>query len=81
MTILETLDNRTLLIYLLSTETPFIIENGYIKANISLFVDDDFLNNEKIKINSFSEMSSENDKEDIIRLSNEILENVKNIIS
>lgn len=81
MNILETLDNRTILAYLLSTEVPFKLENGYLKSEINLFIDRDFINNEELRINGYEMISNDPKKEEIIKQSKEILENIKNLLN
>ena len=79
MEILQPITNRILLAYLLTTELGYTIEDGYIKSNVSLLIDDEYINNEESKISQIIEIEERNKIEEIIYTLKKNLNNGNNL--
>ena len=79
MEILQPITNRILLAYLLTTELGYTIEDGYIKSNVSLLIDDEYINNEESKISQIIDIEERNKIEEIIYTLKKNLNNGNNL--
>lgn len=79
MEILQPITNRILLAYLLTTELGYTIEDGYIKSDVSLLIDDEYINNEESKISQIIDIEFRNKIEEIIYTLKKNLNNGNNL--
>lgn len=79
MEILQPITNRILLAYLLTTELGYTIEDGYIKSDVSLLIDDEYINNEESKISQIIDIEERNKIEEIIYTLKKNLNNGNNL--
>lgn len=79
MEILQPITNRILLAYLLTTELGYTIEDGYIKSDVSLLIDDEYINNEESKISQIIDIEFRNKIEEIIYTLKRNLNNGNNL--
>lgn len=66
MEILQPITNRILLAYLLTTELGYTIEDGYIKSDVCLLIDDEYIFNEESKLSNITDIEMKNKIEEII---------------
>lgn len=79
MEIIQNINNRTLLAYLLTTEVDFTFNNDYIKCDVDFLIDAEYIQNEEIKIAQITDDAERNKMNEILYKLKRNLENGNNL--